>query len=1498
MLSLVLLAGVLRLSLKTEMVHNLVKSQAVSIGNEYLNGEFSIGGIDGDLWNDFSIQNIEIRSEEDTLVYLEKFHLQYNIWDLVNRTFTASDLQLSGLYANIREIENGAFNLQRLVKTDTTADTTASSFGIDLQHITLENSDIDLWAPSFLPDSALKVNQLSATAGFQLFDEISGSLDALSFRLQEGRLPEPINFEMAASYQNEIVTLDQLLLDTGRSLLKANGRSDLADSTLSAELTTRPFALSDLGPYLETSVPDDKLQLSLNAGGRLDSLNLELKGEGTGFNDLLVVSNLTVGEIPTLNKFGFSVKNIDLAHFTNDSVQAHIGELQGTVEGRLTQNIENTDITWGATAHRLQYEDYALEILFGSGTVEEGTAQATVEARDGNDHIVTYTNIYQLFSDTPQWDIRTHFDDIDLGWWLRNPEIEGDVNFRALIEGQGFELTENPWTFKITKPEKPTFKSPDGKDLRLVPQGSFQKNASKSWVRDTVIINGQKFADLDVDGSITKDVVEADGFLQLIENKIEFSANISDYLEEQPNYTFSIGTQRFNAQELVGAEDFPTSINLNINGEGSSFDPETIRLSSILKVDSSFVNGASLDSLSIVAEFEDNILTIPRGQLQSEVLEGTFSVRRNIMDVTDPQNDIALDMEIKNTQPLAQLAAVNVLSASGNISGNITNESEDQLEFAGNVDLNDVRYDTLFSAQNISGETFIMISENYGFETSLNITEPVINQSTLEDVNLQTKGVASADSVYGSFSFDINSSDAGRISQTGNYHVIMGSWKTNVIWNAFDFKTPARTLSLQQPFQLRYADATLQTDTLKLESDGGTFLNLAIPYADSLSQNIWAEGQDFDFGVIQEIMFNERFVDGVLSGNLEIHNNPDSLRGSGALNFSQLAYQGTEIDLLKMDFDLQQERLNANLDVTMNGEQKMYGSLELPFIPADPATLSDAFFEESVQGELDINPVALSEFKNLLSEFDITETDGIISFQGQLSGTAGNPDMKGVFQLSQPTLSGVKIDSAFAEIHYHHQQEKVTGVATINARGQQAASIDAESPVSLNFQTFEFSMPEPTDTVRVNVLTDQFNISVFNDFLDEEFMQNLRGMLNAELNIEGPFNEVQPSGFVSLHSGNLRIPAAGISLSSINSELEFSKSGLNLNSFSMKSGGTFTANGQIDLDGLSPTGMNINAKAARFQAANTDNYNLTVDLDSKISGNPLRPEVSGRLAVKNGFIFLQDFGEKSVEAVTLEDEEVSSFSPYDSLSIDMQFEIERNFLIRNRRYLDMEVALSGELDGQKSVDQDLELFGTLNAERGYARPLGKQFNMDEGNFTFSGPLAEPEIFIRTSYIPQTAQKQTGNPITLFYIIEGNAQDPTFRFESEPYMEQQDIICYTLFNKPCYALESWQQVVSGGGSSPTDLLVDVLLDEVETLATQQLGIDVVQIDNSGSEGKTSIKTGWYLNRRTFFSVINQISGTTPETLFILEYLLNQNLDLIITQGDDNRQGIDLRWQYDY
>lgn len=1492
LLVLLMLGSALRLSLKTSAVHNYAKNRLTTLANKQLNGTLSIGDIGGDLWNDFTVTSI-ILQQTDTLASLDTLGIRYNIWALLNNSFQAQQIRINGLNASIIEEADTSFNIQNLVKENEPAQpSSGSAFGLYLENILIENSSVFVRSSSYLPDSALTIENLNASAGFSLDEDISGSLSSLSFKVKEGRLPSAISVETAGYYQDQEISLNRLVVETGRSMLNASVFANLQDSTLSAQAETSPLSLKDLQAYLQNDIPAQEIQLGLKAGGSIDSLHIEVAAEGEGFDEFLAITDLSFSGTPTLKKLGISAQNIDAGYFTNDSVKAYIEGFQATVEGRVTQDYKNMNVTWGYTLSGIRYQDYGVEKFFGSGTIINEELRANFQLNDGEDKIVANPFVQHLFDEQPSWSVPVFVSNLDIGWWLQNPELNGELSLRGRFKGKGFQPSEEAWTFRIfpslSTKRRPTFINKPGQPKQLIPHIST----------DTLMINDQVVSDFRIEGSFTKDSLKAGGFVQLIDSKISFNTEVAEYLGEVPSYSYNVNTSSFNASEIAGVGDFPTRINLKANGSGRYFDPGKLELQSNLLIDSSYVNGAAFDRLNIMANLKGSILTIREGALDSEVVEGTFSGRRNLKDQSDPMNKLDLDMKIKNLQPLASVVGVQLLNAKGTVTGNIT-EKETRLQFDGNIDLQDFKYDTLLSAQSIEGSTLIGIGDNYSYDLTLNIGQPAYTNFALQDIQFETIGVASADSMNGTFMLDIESDDAGEITQSGKYDINLETLRTHLLWQKFDFKTPVRVLSLQSPFRLTYQDATIQTDTLHLQSGGGTYLTIAIPYADSLKQEGWVRGRDFDFGVIQEIIFNERFVDGILSGNMRFSNSPQNLSGNGLLTFSSLAYRGTEVDTMNLSFSLMAERLKAELGLKMNGEEKISGRMDVPFIAADPATLDDSFFEEPVSGQFVINPVQLSEFQNLLDEFGITGTLGILSFNGELSGTAGQPNMQGVFQLGDPTLSGIKIDSAFAEFRYYHQQKNVTANAEIQARGQQAASIRSELPISVDFRSFALNMPGEDDSLYIRMITNDFNLTVFNDFLDKQYMNKLRGMLNADIEIAGTKSTFTPRGYLRVDKGELSLPIAGIKLTEIKSELDFNESGLRLNQLTARSGsGGFNASGSIDMEGITPTNLNIDAKASRFRLANTSDYNLTIDLDSKLSGKPTRPVASGELRIKNGFVYLQDFGEKSVESVELEGEAASSFSAYDSLTIDMRFVIERNFLIRNRRYLDLEIAITGELDAQKRVEQDLQLFGTLNAERGYVRPLGKQFTMDEGTFTFSGPVANPDLFIKTSYVPQTSQKQ-GDPIILYYIIEGGAEDPDFRFESTPQMEQQDIVCYTLFNKPCYALESWQQVVSGSsGTSPTDLLVDVLLDEFETLATQQLGIDVVQIDNSGANRNLSIKTGWYLNRRTFFAIVNEISGATPETLFILEYLLTNNLDLILTQGDDNRQGIDIRWQHDY
>ena len=177
------------------------------------------------------------------------------------------------------------------------------------------------------------------------------------------------------------------------------------------------------------------------------------------------------------------------------------------------------------------------------------------------------------------------------------------------------------------------------------------------------------------------------------------------------------------------------------------------------------------------------------------------------------------------------------------------------------------------------------------------------------------------------------------------------------------------------------------------------------------------------------------------------------------------------------------------------------GSLDVPLDLSDPEKLSDEFYTQSVKGSLIIQPTPISRFKSALEKFEITGTEGIISFDGTLSGTAGTPNFEGSLNIDDPVLSNVTLDSVFADFKYSQEQENIIINTEVLAARQKAADIDIDFPFSYNFKTFELNTVDESKPVSVEVRTRDFNLAVFNDFVNKEFTRNLKGVL--KLNSDG-----------------------------------------------------------------------------------------------------------------------------------------------------------------------------------------------------------------------------------------------------------------------------------------------------------------------------------------------------------------------------------------------------------
>lgn len=1490
---LILIIG-LRLSLKSSFVHNFVKNKAVEIASSFLQPNLSIGSIQGDLWNEVELTNVQI-GDKNTIAHVDTLYATYNLLSIFSGSFIVNQLKVIKADINIREVRmtedtSVVLNVQEMIIPDTTSE--SSTFGFSIEEILMSNSSISMLSKSLLPDSTIALKEIEMMGAFKMDEEIEGSLTKLNFQIQEGRLPQNIAFNASAEYKNETVTLQDLVINTGKSMLQVNGFADVKDTLVNVNADFRPLSFADIKPYLEAEIANEEIELAIQLKGNAKNIEIKLTGEGSFIDDVEAIANVRLSNNPQLTSFGLKGKNLDIAKLTNDSVKVKTRAFQITADGTIGADYEKADLTWGFDFEQIQYQDYTFQKLFGSGTLVEGNILANIEAVSPyNEKVVTLASVKNVFDETPKWEFGFNLKNLNAENWAKDAP-NTNISLNGFAAGIGFTPSEKTWEYAISN----TIIDSRITDFRK----DFMRGLAFGETKE-IKIAADTIPQFTVVGSLNKETLQTTASVKLIEGEIKADITAANYLDEIPSYEYKVAISKLNASSFSITKNFPTSINLNIKGTGSGLDMTSLVLNGSAKVDTSYINGAQIQLIKQTYSLDKGILVITDAEIKSEIADAAFNGRKNLMDEKDPDNILSFDLDIKNTQPFASLAELNILQISGSLSADIKENENGFLECYAKLDLQDIIIDDMLVADGISGNADAIIKQKTEGNFELEIFKPEIYGTKFQDILFTTQSVTTEDSLYGRYSIVIQDDEEGKIENAGDYEVLLDSMHLALSMDKLTMLAEQGGLNLQNTFNISYKNGVLRTDSLELTSLNGAFLSLSIPYADSLKQNVWFVGESFDFGILQEIIFDEKYIDGVLNGNVTLNKTESKLEGNGKLELQNIFYKGAEADILSIEFDAANNRLVSRLGMIWDKVEYITGKVDVPLDFSDPETLSDEFFNQKVSGNITVKPIELSRFKQVLNNFGITGTDGLISFSSSLSGTAGKPNLDGALKILNPKLSDVPLDSVIASFDYSQENENIIIAAELRAAKQKAADVDINFPFSYDFKTFEVKTVGQNKPVSATIKTSDFNLAVFNDFLDKDLTKNLKGSLNGMLDLEGTENKITAEGFFNLTNSSVEVPILGIKIDDIRSNIEFEDGKIVLKELKAKSGkGEFSMMGDINLDGLYPTNIDMEAKANQFKAANTSDYNLVVDLNSKLTGPISTPKATGELSVKNGFIVLDNFGDKSVEEVQLEGEERKPVSMYDSLAIDMEFAIERNFFVRNRRYLDMEIEISGRLDALKETKGELSLFGSLSGDGGYLRPLGKRFELDEAEVSFSGPAANPDLNIRSSYIPLSRKGE--QEVTLYYIIKGTVDDPKFSFESNPTMEKQDIVCYTVFNRPCYALDSWQNALtSQGGSSPTDLLAGALIDEIETLATRELGVDVVQIDNTrvGNETGTTIKTGWYLNDRTFFAIVNEITSSDPKTLFILEYALSKTWDLIITEGEDqNQRGLDFRWQLDY
>ncbi|MGB5617748.1 MAG: translocation/assembly module TamB domain-containing protein [Desulfobacterales bacterium] len=542
------------------------------------------------------------------------------------------------------------------------------------------------------------------------------------------------------------------------------------------------------------------------------------------------------------------------------------------------------------------------------------------------------------------------------------------------------------------------------------------------------------------------------------------------------------------------------------------------------------------------------------------------------------------------------------------------------------------------------------------------------------------------------------------------------------------------------------------------------------------------------------------------------------------------------------------------------------------------------------QFQLSLKGLALDRLETLWQ--DEPTLKGQLAAEAKLSGTASAPVIDA--KVTVQGVSGYDVSLSDLNLRLGYRDEAASLTATGHREGRKLFDLNGRSGLVFRLTPFEFT-PQPGS---LQAQLDAKDLKLSELPLPAQREVKLDGRVTVQVQAAGDLRQPQLTGFLTLQDGSLALPPHGLSYESLQADLRLLPGQLTIDRL-LASGdqeGTLSLTGQILLNGMTPTEMNLHLTGKRAPFAWQREFTARIEPDISLSGPLSSPVLTGRIRVPEGRINLdrltaggpadiEVIGELSAEGQPIViggDRE----DPLSALAADVTIEIPRNVWLRGQG-LNTEIAGSIRLKKEK---QGLFLLtGSLNTVRGDYDFQGRRFKINRGVVEFQGlPEPDPGLDIK-------AETRINN-VTIIVRITGSVRKIELSLESDPAMEQADIVSYLVFGRSTDELRSQQ--ATSAQSAALSLAGNVAAKELNSILGDTFKVDSFSIapgENDSSLG--SLAVGKYVARNIFVTYRYEFSAQNFGEVEI-EYELNKNFSIATQVGNELTSGIDLIWKLDF
>jgi len=1467
------LLGILWGLWQVDSVKNQVLKTVVEKVNESLNEPLSVEKVRGSLFSDLQLSGIQLGED----LHIDSVTVSYSLFDLIGSDLKIKTLKIVKPELRLQEQADTTFWVQHLIKdsqndSDSLQNQEESSGSITIDSFEIQRGSVLLFAPNLTGLKQTELTNFSLNSGFSFGENgFSGKLKQIESGIVLPNFEDTLHIGLNGEANKERFILTKLLLGTGKSTLEMYASLD-KDSLLkqvSASLSIKNLSKDDLSNLQETSPIKEDIQAEISFSFENLKFEIGLDAQSESIQKLHLSLQGIRDKQFSLTQLKLELGKSDFQKLLGLEKVFTLKTFRISADGLVPfDNYKSGNFAVRISAQNVKVDSVQIEELILGGKLERQKWASTLSLKQNKSKLEIKSSADSVYN-FPKIISEITLNSFNVFDIYQPLNVKSSLNGNAKII---VKTEENLDKFGLNVVSKFTNSEINGFTINVINSTIYLKNA-KVALNSTAKI---KESNIDVEFS---------------------SADIFTF----PKSSYRADVQHFNLSSIPGLDSIRTDLNFSIDGgcEGKHID--SLKGYMAVNVGNSKIGLAEIESFNGVLSYGNQRINTENMTLRSDFADIDLTAEGSYTNFKDPTNSLALSIYLKKTKPLTTAVFGKAIQVRGKILMDIK-PIGDIVGIGLTAELDNLKYEAnQIEAMELRAQ--INYSDLLDYDLFADIHSPIIADLPFHDLALRTTGTLKGKELRGDFETRIalkkNNATALQMSYYGNF-------KENELFFGGEivdgyFQSVRRNFTLTNSVKWMWQPNSFEMDTLHVHSGKDAYLSLWAGVADTVSQAD-VRMENLDILAAYSTFLKEMSGEALTTGNLALSMNNNDLSIQSKLRVSPFHYKSVLIDSMFFKTNLENEKLSLSSDWFTNNKEFVHLNAQVPFRLGDPNTIEDEFYERPVEIDISIPNFSLFEYSELIDSLGYGSVFGNINAGLTIRGKADSPKLKAFIFADTLQLANVLIDSIRTYYEFEANEQIVRAEGKIYSLNRKVADFIGSIPLHLNYRTSDLSLPQKDESFNARILTDKFDINAFNDFFDNYKINNLTGLLTIDAGLQGEIQKPYFDGSIELNKGNVELIEKGIVLQEIETKLDFTNEYINLSKLNLKSNsGTFDMKGSLFYDRFEIKSSQIDITAKNFQLIDTRNLKIQSNANLKLRGKPENFQLTGKVGLKKTDIFLGNFGEKTIEDVYLDEREIDQeflLSMYNNLTAEVKVTIERDVWVRNREYPELNVELSGTSDLIKNKNEDFQLFGTFDTRRGYAKQFSKRFNLESGSFTFSGDPQNPQLNIETTY-----ELRKPKEIKIWYIIGGTAEKPTFTYKSDPVMETEDIVSYTLFGRPFATLMGWQQGVTGQSTTNgaiSDMAVGVLLDRIESYATEKFGIDVIEIDNSSQANGsgTSIRAGKYINDKTFIAIVQQLGGTDPVSQVVLEYLLRQNLDLILTQSSDESSGVDLRWKYDY